>query len=178
VALHFAVLAGLIGLSIGFAGIVIGGFANAFGKDYVAGDLPGTTYTPDRCQDFLRFYPGAPDCQSAATNHHFDEVVRNHIAAGVLGILVLAGAFAVRRKFVRSEPSASLARRLRNVGGLLAFGAVTGPLLLVGIGLTLRDSSTGGGTWLAEGIASLVFLLLFLRPGVRSRREMAADYAA
>lgn len=177
--LRMAMLAGIGLIAIGVSTIVVVAFAWAFGRDYIAGDTPGTTYTADRCAYFLEYYPNpANDCQQAAIDHHFDETVGYGAAAGVLGVVVFSAHYVVRRRYARSESAAFIGRRAQWTLGMAAFGFVSVPLLLQGLFLTIHTPSSGGGVWLAQGLTSLAFFALFLPPGLRSLRAMARDYAA
>src|SRR5215218_1299836 len=55
-----AVLLGAVGLvAIGASGALAELLGRAFGARFVAGDLPDVTYTPQRCAEFLEYFPNA-----------------------------------------------------------------------------------------------------------------------
>lgn len=83
-------LSGLGLVAIGVSGVVAELLFHTAGATFVAGDSLGVTYTPARCADFLEYFPDAGDCASAAALHHAGEVVMPRVAAGVLGVLMLA----------------------------------------------------------------------------------------
>src|SRR2546430_694938 len=83
-------LAGIGLVAIGVSGSLALAAGTAFGKDFVSSNPPDVTYTVERCADFLEYYP-QETCRMAATAHHFDEVVTYRLAAGLLGLFVLAG---------------------------------------------------------------------------------------
>jgi PadR family transcriptional regulator PadR len=104
---------------------------------FVAGDLPGMTYTPERCAEFLEYFPDAGSCAKAAALHHWGEVVEYRVAAGVLGLLVL-GAFLLWRR--RARPPEYL--------GVLPDGfAATVATSLYGVGCRRRGPGDGGPRW-------------------------------
>ena len=62
-----AVLLGTVGLvAIGASGALAELLGRLFGPAFVAGDLPGVTYTAQRCAEFLEYFPDAGSCQQAA----------------------------------------------------------------------------------------------------------------
>ena len=64
-----AVLLGGVGLvAIGVSGLVAELLGRLFGPGFVAGDLPGVTYTPERCAEFLEYFPDAGGCEQAAAS--------------------------------------------------------------------------------------------------------------
>lgn len=98
-----AVLLGAVGLvAIGASGALAELLGRLFGPAFVAGDLPGVTYTAQRCAEFLEYFPDAGGCEQAAAMHHWGEVVEYRVAAGVLGLLVL-GAFLLWRPRRRGQ---------------------------------------------------------------------------
>ena len=81
---QLTLLAGIGLLAIGASGVVALSMRAAFGDRFVAGDAEGITYTADRCADFQEYFPGAEDCEAAASGHHADEVtsVRSGVMVG------------------------------------------------------------------------------------------------
>jgi hypothetical protein len=91
-------LLGGVGLvAIGLSGLVAEVFGRLAGARFVAGDLPGVTYTPQRCAEYLEYFPTAGSCAEAAELHHWGEVVQYRAAAGLLGVVALAVYAALRR---------------------------------------------------------------------------------
>jgi hypothetical protein len=168
VALDVALLrllgAGLV--AIGISGGIAFMLGTALNKGFVSGDAPGVTYTPERCAELLEYFPGAPDCAAAATAHHFDEVVTYRLAAGALGILVLAaGRFLFRgdlRRRARPLPPGIV-----DAAGATAFGLAATGLLALGIsqigaaGLLGLGSANGAGAYLSGGLVAAPFTALY-----------------
>lgn len=156
-----ALLAGIGLAAIGVSGVVAQGMGMAFGKNFVAGDTPGLTYTPQRCADFLEYYPQAPSCTDAAVDHHFDETVQYRAAAGVLGLLVLGGYGLVRS---RRRPVATvglLPEGFFATVGTSLFGIAGAVLLLEGLNQIVLGT-VGAGQFLSGGVVSLLVALSFL----------------
>lgn len=172
--LSLTLLGGVGFAAVGASGAVAGVMGVVFGKSFVAGDMPGVTYTPSRCADFRRFHPDAPTCQAAATAHHFDEVVQYRLAAGVLGGLVLGGYLVVRRRWRWALRDVVLPEGFVATIGSAVFG-VAGVLLVVqGLGeVAMIGRSSGGGQFLSGGMVALAvaggFAVALLRTlGVRA----------
>ena len=110
------VLLGAVGLlAIGLSGLLAAAGGAALGKAFVSGDGPDVTYSATRCADLQEYHP-SPTCEQAATGHHYDEVVGYRLAAGVLGLVVLGGWFAVVRPWRRGPSPAVLPRVVRSGG--------------------------------------------------------------
>lgn len=151
--LSLALVAGIGLAAIGASGLLAAGMGAAFGKSFVAADVSGVTYTPARCADFLEYEPGASDCDAAATAHHFGEVVEYRVAAGVLGLLALAGYAVLRRRFRRAGARLLPRGFVATVGAAL-FGVAGLALLGQGMGQLVFDGGRGAGALLSGGIVS------------------------
>jgi hypothetical protein len=153
-------------VAVGASGALAWGAGAALGKEFVAGDAPGVTYTPARCAEYFQLSPGSDTCVEAATSHHFDEVTGQRIDVGVLGVLVL-GVWAGARRWVRRRAAASSAARglpdgfAATVGAAL-FGAAAVITLPGGIlELILTGPAAGAGNLLSAGVVSLAALVAF-----------------
>jgi hypothetical protein len=157
-----ATLLGAIALvAIGVSGLIAELFGQAFGARFVSGDLPGTSYTPERCAEFLEYFPRAGSCARAAELHHWGEVVQYRVAAGVLGLLVLGGyaLWHLRRREPRylgvlpDGFSATVATAL--------YGVAAAGLLLQSLGGVVFAEGVGDGQWLSGGIVALVMASVY-----------------
>ncbi len=164
--LAFALLAGIGLAGIGASGALAGVMGTAFGRDFVAGDVSGVTYTPARCADYFEYHPEARSCEAAATAHHYDETVEYRLAAGVLGLVVLAGLFVVRRSRVvgRLVPLGDGVGLLPDgfvaTVGAAVFGCAAGALLVSGLA-QLPGGGGGAGADLSGGIVAAVIAVVF-----------------
>ncbi len=160
-------------VAIGVSGVVSMVMRSTLGSSFVAGDLDGVTYTPERCADFLEYHPEADSCGAAAAAHHADEVETYRVAAGVLGLFVLAAYFVWHR--VRPRSGATLARlplAVLPAVGAATFGAAGVLLSLEGLSVLLGSGRPAGpGQWLSGGVVALVvaagFDVLLLRSLMR-----------
>ena len=174
-----ALVAGIGLLSIGIAGQVAGVLGSAIGKQYFAGSAPGTTYTAQRCSEFAQFtgeaVPASGDCEALAVDHHFDEQWRNADIALALGVVVLGAHWWARRK-LRTGAGSELGPRVATALGMAAFGRR--PLLLLfGIASVVASAHGYGAMYVVDGLVAMVFFAVFLRPGARSVRALAASVA-
>ena len=176
--LWMALLAGVGVLAIGIGGELAAGAGLVFGKSVVAGDQPGTTYTPQRCAQFQSFYPEASSCSVAAVDHHFSEKWLIADVAVVAGVVVVASHLWLRSRYATTERGRSFPRRAFHVLG--AAGAGAGGVALTGFGglsIALQPHS-GGGFFVAEGLVALAACAAFLPAGWRDLRAMATEYGA
>jgi len=174
-------LAGLaaIGLlAIGLSGVAAMGMRATLGASFVAGDLPGVTYTRERCADFFEYHPEAGSCAAAATAHHADEVESYRLAAGVLGTLLgVAWLWDRRRRRTRGKPDriGALPEGFAATCGLALFGAAGALLALQSIGLMLgTGASHGAGQWLSGAVVSLAMAVACGGLVLRTIRTRAA----
>jgi hypothetical protein len=159
-----AVLLGAVGLvAIGASGALAELFGRVFGAAFVAGDLPGTTYSSQRCAEFLEYFPDAGSCEQAAALHHWGEVVEYRVAAGVLGLLVLGTVLLWRRRRRGQEPpypgvlpdgfSATVATSL--------FGVAAVVLGLQSVDSFLVGGGDGTGQWFSGAIVASAMAVVY-----------------
>jgi hypothetical protein len=142
---------------VGLLAIALGGgvaaiFGSGFGRTFVAGDPPGTSYTAARCADFFEYSPGATSCEQAATWHHFSEVVWYRLFAGVLG-LVLGGAYLVGRRLRRTGTQV-LPPGFEVTVGTAMYGAAAIYLLGISFNAAMTHQTAGVGQWLSGGVVA------------------------
>jgi hypothetical protein len=152
---------GGIGLAaVGVSGLVAGTMGSVWGASFVAGDRSGVTYTAARCADFFEYH-AARTCAQAAASHHFDEVVRYRVAAGVLGVLVLLGVRLVRRR-ARGDRVGVLPDGFAVTIGTVVFG-LAGAVLAVQGADQSAFGGHGAGQYLSAAIVCVVVASLFTR---------------
>ncbi len=164
-------LVGLVGVglvAIGASGLIAEVFGRIWGADFVAGDLPGTTYTSARCQDFVGFFPGH-SCLEAAALHHWGEVVIYRVAVGVLGLFVLGLYWLLRRQ-------GTAGRGLVHLIGTVLFGGAAAVLGAVALNTILAGGGVGSGAPLSAAVVAAAVACLygpgawrFLRPSYLER---------
>ncbi len=159
---------GAVGLiAVGLSGLLAGGLGLAFGKGFVSGDLPGVTYTAERCAEFREYYP-EPTCEAAATAHHFDEVVFYRLDAGALGLLGLAAIIVLGKVRPGFGRQASLHPAIVPAVGASVFGLATLGLLGYSVSEPAFADDYGVGALLSGGMVALVPAAFY------SRRLVAA----
>lgn len=146
-----------IGLfAIGVSGLAAELLGRVFGSGFVAGDYNGITYTPQRCQDFISYFPGST-CEQAATIHHFGEVVEYRVGVGVLGLTVLFGYWLWRRRANSVAPPDLLVGTV----GVALFGIAAVALAFSSL-TPLMAGGPGTGAPLSAAVISAVVAVLFL----------------
>jgi hypothetical protein len=175
-----AVVLGGVGLvAIGASGLVAELLGRVFGPGFVAGDLPGVTYTAQRCAEYLEYFPNAGGCEQAAALHHWGEVVEYRVAVGVLGLLVLGGLLLWRRRPDRQDPrylgvlpdgfSATVATSL--------YSMAAAALALLSLDSLLVADAEGTGQWLSAAIVAAAMAVVYgisLYRTVRTRGRVGA----
>jgi hypothetical protein len=163
---------GAVGLiAIGVSGLLAEAFGRLFGYGFVAGDLPGVTYTPQRCAEYLEYFPKLRSCAEAATLHHFGEIVEYRVAAGVLGLLLLGCYLLLRRH--DHDAQLALPNGFSATIGTALFGLAGGVLLLeslnsVVIGARTGSAAPGAGGWLSAALVALAVAVVYARSFYRS----------
>lgn len=160
-------LLGAIGMiAIGVSGLI----AEFLGPHFVAGDSSGVTYTPERCAEYIEYFPDKT-CAVAAEMHHWGEVVQYRVAAGMLGLLAL-GAYALARRFgpikgtAWAPPSGPFA-----LVTIAVFGLSGALLTLPSLMEIVFGQTSGVGANLTGGVVAL--LLAFGTTVLALRRQAA-----
>ncbi len=89
---------GSIGLvAVGASGLVVAAMNQLFGRAFVAAVAPGTRLPRADCQHWLSIWPHAHSCTQAYLLESSSDAVTLRGAAGLLGLVLLAGYLVVRR---------------------------------------------------------------------------------
>jgi hypothetical protein len=159
-----AVLLGAVDLvAIGASGLVAELLGRLFGPAFVAGNLPGVTYTAQRCAEYLEYFPDAGGCAQAATMHHWGEVVEYRVAVGVLGLLVLGG-YLLWRRGRRGEPPDYLGVLPDGFSATVAtslYGVAAAALALLSLDSFLVADGDGTGQWLSAAIVAAAMAAVY-----------------
>lgn len=142
-------------LAVGASGVIAWLFRATLGDRFVAGDLPGVSYTSARCAEFFEYAPSARTCLAAAASHHADEVVVDRIAIGVLGLLALVAYLIMRRRWtVTRRETAGLPAGFAPGIGTALFGLAAAVLSLTSLSALLVGRIDGGGQYLSAALVA------------------------
>ena len=159
-----AVVLGAVGLvAIGASGLVAELLGRLFGAGFVAGDLPGVTYTGQRCAEFLEYFPNAGSCAQAAALHHWGEVVEYRVAVGVVGAFVLGG-FTLWRRCRRGQEPQFLGILPDGFSATVAtslYGVAAAALALLSLDSFLVADGDGTGQWLSATIVAAAMAAVY-----------------
>jgi hypothetical protein len=148
-------------VAIGVSGALAELLGRAFGAAFVAGDVPGSTYTAERCADFMEYFPHARSCLEAAALHHWGEVVEYRVAAGVLGLLVLGGYRLWRRRGREAGYLGVLPDAFAATVATSLYGVAAAVLLLETLNGFVLGRDAGSGQYLSAAIVALVMAAVY-----------------
>jgi hypothetical protein len=144
-----AVLGGIGLIAIGLSGLLAGAMTVLFGRDFVGGGL-------------ARSVLGGPP---ASVAENAGDAVSLRVLAGLVGVVVLTGAWAARRAGVRLRV---LPAGYVDLVGLVAFAAATLGLGAASVDQVVQHAGTGTGFFLSGALVSLVGAVAFATRSVRS----------
>lgn len=86
--------AGLV--AVGASGLIAAVMNSAFGRSFVGAAASGSRFAADRCRYWLSIWHQAHTCLQAATLESSSDAVSLRVAAGIVGLILLAGYWVVR----------------------------------------------------------------------------------
>jgi hypothetical protein len=149
-------LAGIGFIAVGASGVVAAAMGKALGARFVAGDLPGVTYTAARCDDFARLVPEATSCGQAAAIHHYGEVVEYRIAVGIAGLGALLAWRTLRRRWPVTTSGLVLPPALAPALAMALFAMASILLAVQAANALTIGRNAGAGQWLSAAVVSLI----------------------
>ena len=146
-------------LAVGASGLVVAGMNLLFGPRFVGGTVPaGAKLAASSCQGWLADNPGAHGCAQAAMLETSVDAVSLRIAAGLLGLLLLAGYRMVRRDGL---PGALPEAFIPTVAVSL-FGAATAGLVWLASTGAVVGATSGPGFFLSGALVALAAAAAFV----------------
>jgi hypothetical protein len=160
-------LVGGIGLvAIGVSGLIAWLLVAARGDQFLTAPWGPGSYTAADCARWMAGDPGH-NCTAAMLNDHVGDIFLRAAAAGLLGVLVLAGYLVLRRRWRdRATMTALPAGSAEAAGAFLALLAVLGASAAA-VDLELAQRGSGAGQPISLAVAALAAAVFFV---VRLRR--------
>lgn len=161
VATNAVLLAGVGAAAVGVSGLVAALVRAVGGSRALVDVQPGQTLAPADCTRWLALNPTAGSCRAAAVTDWANETVYYRLAIGLLGVLVLAVGFGLRR----GRRTARVVATIRDAVGFAVFVLGAAGTLLLGLESVARGS--GAGQWFTATAVAVpaagVFAALLLR---------------
>ncbi|MFP6593349.1 MAG: permease prefix domain 1-containing protein [Dehalococcoidia bacterium] len=157
---YCVLLAGIVFVAIGVSGVIAFVLGETVGISFVADPVVAGSVSDDRCVDFFGFHPEVATCEEAALLHHYDELIGYRLAAGALGLLAIAVAWAtgvrgpVVRRLIALPPTILPAM----VAGL--FAVTTFLALFIAVMEGAFVGSDGSGEMLSNALTGMIFFVL------------------
>jgi hypothetical protein len=159
-------------LAVGASGLVAAVMNVTLGRSFVGAAPSGTTYPASACRYWLSIWPGAHTCARAAMLENSSDAVSLRVAAGMLGLVLLAGYVLARRY----QPERYLGGEVLTVRFFPRLAAACS--LAIAAGLTLATvfgfslgNPAGPGSYLSGAVAALAVAAGYaVRPLVRHAR--------
>lgn len=169
-----AVLVGGAGLTaIGLAGLIGRWFQAVKGAAFLTAPWPPGTYTRADCAQWLAGDRGTRSCVTAMLADHAGDIMLEATAAGILGLLVLAGYVALRSRWRDRATMTALPP-----GSAQALGTALAGLAAVAcfaVAYNIEDTQRGIGAGLpwSLGLAAAVTAIAFALALLRTRHSTA-----
>jgi hypothetical protein len=154
-ALAGSLIGGVALIAVGLSGAVAWALAGVRGGTFLIAPFPPGSYTAADCARWLAGDPGTHSCVAAMTSDHVGEVILNSFAGGVLGLLVLAAHWWMRRRWQdRGTLTALPIGSAEAVGAILALLVAAGTVGR-GINMELVQRGQGAGQMFALAAGAL-----------------------
>jgi hypothetical protein len=154
--------------AVGLSGL-FAALSNLVAGPRFVGALP-QTYTDSVCRSFMQMHPSALSCSTAATLESSQDAVVLRVAAGVVGVVLLAVALWWRRRLRLSGVSMRLLDGAVGTIAAVAFLAAAAVLIALSVNIGVRHGSGGVGFYLTGGVASLLGAMACALVGYRRLR--------
>jgi hypothetical protein len=165
VVLAAALVGGIALVAVGISGLVAWLLVAVRGDQFLTAPWGPGTYTAGDCARWMAGDPGH-NCVAAMLNDHVGDILLLRMAAGVLGVLALAGYAVLRGRWRdRATMTALPAGSAEAVGAFLALLAALGTIAAaVDLEMTQRGAGAGQPFSLAAGaLLATVFFAVRLR---------------
>lgn len=153
---------GVVGVAAGAAAVPAAVLGLSGDASLVTGDRPGQALAAGRCHQLMHL-TGAPGCAQALSDHHLQEVIRNHLLGGWLGLVVIGVWWAVhvhRRNRPTVLPAGFPLTVCSTLLGVVAVFLVAIGGRNVAYGVASTDGLIGSDDLVATGASMLAAALL------------------
>lgn len=141
-------------VAIGLSGLVATALAAAVGRSFVFGAPHGVHFPPSTCAHWLAVQPTAAACTRAGALENAHDALALRVAAGLLGLLVVAVLVVLRR--VRRRPVDVLPSGFGATVGATVFGCAAVVLFFLGLSDSAVSLMFGQGQWYVDSAISLL----------------------
>lgn len=160
-ALAGSLIGGVALVAVGVSGAVGWALAGVRGGTFLVAPFPPGSYTSADCAHWLAGDPGAHSCRAAMMSDHVGDVILDSFAGGVVGLLVLAAHWWMRRRWQDRGTLTALP-----VGSAEAVGAILALLVAVitagrGVNTELVQLGQGAGQMFATAAGALAAAVFF-----------------
>jgi hypothetical protein len=160
-ALAGSLIGGVALVALGVSGAVAWALAGVRGGTFLVAPFPPGSYTSADCAHWLAGDPGAHSCVAAMMSDHVGDVILDSFAGGVVGLLVLAAHWWMRRRWQDRGTLTALP-----VGSAEAVGAILALLVAVitlgrGVNTELVQLGQGAGQMFAMAAGALAAAVFF-----------------
>jgi hypothetical protein len=160
-ALAGTLIGGVALVALGLSGAVGWALAGVRGEAFLVAPFPPGSYTSADCAHWLAGDPGTHSCLVAMMSDHVGDVILDSFAGGIVGLLVLAAHWWMRRRWQDRGTLTALP-----VGSAEAVGAILALLVAMmtlgrGINMELVQLGQGAGQMFATSVGALAAAVFF-----------------